>query len=611
MSESNNVFDRAGNRVLRRRLNRRRMLQASALAGVGAAGFALVGCGDDNEEEKVTAQAAQAAAQEAPAAEKPAAEAPAAAAGYAAATPSAVPPKSSKDTLVAAVASLPLGADSETSHGNPATWETIAQANDGLLKLGWTKYPFDEPPEGIGTDYVSFLSTDIQPWYLQSWEYSEDYSSCTFHIRPGVLSFNGNEYTSADQQYKIDRLYGLKAIGLFFAGFVNYDENNPIEIIDKYTFKMNSTAPQFLLMPTHANNYYGVLDSTEAKKHATADDPWAVDWAKTSNQSFGGYGLTAFEPGNQVVFTANPNYFRGVPPIKTMIYKEVPSPSNRLAAVQRGEADIAYGLSAELWIQARDQKIEKPYAAIINYIVHGFMNSTKDPFKDPRTRQAFNWATPRQDMVDIAFGGLGSPWLGVISSVYPGADRSSVPWGADPDFATAKQLLDAAGQGDGFDVTMDIDSSFDFYERIAVLMRDALTNVGVNMSINPQPTAEYAAETTGKKKTFGLWQDVYIEPDPIYNLQVPYGYGQGPGSSVNNYGLLDDPELNGLLDQGKLATTLEDRIAISKPAQKRAAELAGYLWLVEPYYTSLQRTNLQGYRVHTTVQTYYNDMYFT
>lgn len=611
MSKRFNGLDRTSNRVLRRRVSRRRMLQASALAGVGAAGFALVGCGDDDEE-AATAQADEVAAEEETGRGAELKEpAVAVAEGYAAATASAVPPKSSKDTLVAAVAALPLGADSETSHGNPATWEAIGQANDGLLKLGWRKYPFDEPPEAIGTDYVSFSADDIQPWYLQSWEYSEDFFSCTFHIRPGVLSFNGNEFTSADMQYKMDRLYGLKAIGLFFAGFMNLDVNNPIEIIDKYTFKMNSTAPQFLLMPTQANNYYGVLDSTEAKKHATEEDPWAVDWAKTGNQSFGGYGLTAFEPGNQVVFSANPNYFRGEPPIKTVVYKEIPSASNRLAAIQQGEADIAYGLPAELWLQARDQQIQKPYAAIINYIVHGFMHSQKDPFKDPRTRQAFNWATPRQDIVDSAFGGLGKPWIGVMSSIYPGADASSVPWGAEPDYTTAKQLLEAAGQGDGFDVTMDIDSSVDFYERIAVLMQDALSNIGVNMTINPQPNATYAAETTSKppEKVFGLWQDVYIEPDPIYNLHVPYGYGLR--GSVNNYALLDDPELNAILDRGLLATTLEERIAIAKEGQKRAAELSGYLWLVEPYWTNVQATNLQGYRVHTTVQTYFNDMYFT
>ena len=607
MSESFNVFDRASNRVLRRRVNRRRMLQASALAGVGAAGFALVGCGDDDDDEAATAQAEETAAEETPAAETPTK----AEEGFAAATPSAVPPKSSKDTLVAAVGALPLGADSETSHGNPATWEAIGQANDGLLKLGWRKYPFDKPAEAIGTDYVSFSSEDIQPWYLQSWENSEDFSSTTFHIRPGVLSFNGNEFTSADMQYKIDRTYGLEAIGLFFTGYLNMDVNNPIEVIDKYTFKLNSTAPQFLMVPTQANNYWGVLDSTEAKKSATEDDPWAVQWAQTNNQSFGGYGITEFEPGNQVVFTANPNYFRGEPPLKKVIYKEVPSGSNRLAAIQRGEADIVYGLPAELYIQARDEQIEKPYAAIINYIVHGFMNSQLDPFKDPRTRQAFNWATPRQDIVDSAFGGLGTPWLGVMSSIYPGADASSVPWGAQADYTTAKQLLDAAGQGDGFDVTMDIDSSVDFYERIAVLMQDALSNIDVDMGINPQANAQYSAETTSKQKTFGLWQDVYIEPDPIYNILVPYGYGQRPGSSVNNYGLLDDPELNALLDKGKLATTLDERIAIAKDAQKRAADLAGYLWLVEPYYTNVQKSNLQGYRIHTTVQTYYNDMYFT
>ena len=289
-------------RVLRRRLNRRRMLEASALTGVGAAGFARVGCGDDDDEDAAAAQAEEAA----PTSEPPAAdEAPAAAeAGYAAGTPGAAPPKSSKDTLVTVVGTLPLGVDLDTSHGNPETWEAIANVNDGVMHWGWQKYPFDKPAEGIGTDYMSFNQDDVQPWLVQSFEYNEDFSSCTFHVRPGVRSFAGNELTSADFQWKVERALGVQGIGAFFASILNLDPSNAVEVIDKYTFKYNSTGPQYLLAPVFANSYWGVMDSTEAKTHATEEDPWAVTWMQTGQKSFGAYGIEIFEPGNQVLLVA-------------------------------------------------------------------------------------------------------------------------------------------------------------------------------------------------------------------------------------------------------------------------------------------------------------------
>ena len=50
---------------------------------------------------------------------------------------------------------------------------------------------------------------------------------------------------------------------------------------------------------------------------------------------------------------------------------------------------------------------------------------------------------------------------------------------------------------------------------------------------------------------------------------------------------------------------------IAKDLQRRAIELSGFLWLVEPYFTDLQANNLQGFRWHTPLQTYFSGMYFT
>ena len=51
-------------RVSRRRLSRRTLLSVSARAGVGAAGIALVGCGDDDDDGPAAAQVAQQAQQQ-------------------------------------------------------------------------------------------------------------------------------------------------------------------------------------------------------------------------------------------------------------------------------------------------------------------------------------------------------------------------------------------------------------------------------------------------------------------------------------------------------------------------------------------------------------------
>ncbi len=610
---------------MRRRVSRRSILAASGAAGLGAAGLALVGCGDDDDDAPAVAQApaAQAPAAQAPAAQAPAAQAPAAQAPaeqapmeeqmpmeesmeFGPATHEAVPPRSSKDIAVLAVSATPIAVDPDYGHGSPQTWESWMNVFDQTIKFGWRDYPFDVG-EVNHVGYVSFENDDLLPWMQESWELSEDQTSLVINIRPGVQSSTGNELTAEDFAYRIDRAFGLGAIGAFFTQLINIDPENPYEILGRHQIKVNSTNPNGLLLPIWANSAWQVIDQVEARAAATADDEWSVEWMAQNGVGFGSIAVDTFGTGERVVFTANQNYFRGEQPITNIVYEEVPQASNRLAAVAAGEADAAYGLPGELWIQARDEAIQNPIAIKGNLIIFGFMNALREPWQDPRTRQAMNWATPRQEILDIAYGGLGVPWTTVMTSIFPGVNESVVPWGADPNVGEARALLDAAGQSDGFDVTLDYDTSVAQYERIGVLLQDAYSNIGVNVTLNPQPNGPYAAEATGKQKTFGLWQDAYIQPDPIYFLNLGYDAGLG---GINNYGQVDDPELNDMLERGSLFTDLQDRVDIATPIQERVVDLAPYIWLVEPFYTNVLNENLRGFRWHTTQETYWSDMYF-
>jgi len=623
---SESFIDKTNGKVMRRRVSRRNILAASGAVGLGAAGLALVGCGDDDDDSASVAQTgggdaaeqtstAQTSTAQTPSEQTSTAQTPAEQTataqtstddGYADSTPETVPPKSSKDIAVLAIAATPIAVDPDFGHGSPATWESWMNLLDQTIKFGWRDYPFDVGSVN-NVEYISFENDDLLPWMQESWELSEDQSSLVINIRPGVLSSTGNELTAGDFAYRIDRAFALGAIGAFFTNTITLDPNNPYEILGDHQIKINSTGPNGLLVPIWANSAWQVVDATDALANATDDDEWSVEWMAQNAIGFGGIAVETFGTGERVSFTANPNYFRGEPPIKTIVYEEVPQASNRLAAVERGEADAAYGLPGELFLQAQEEAIQNPIAVKGNLIFFGFMNALHEPFQDPRTRQALNWAAPRQEILDIAFGSLGVPWTTVMTSIFPGANEGIVPWGADPNFAEAQQLLDAAGQGDGFDVTLDYDTSVAQYERMGVLMQDAYSNVGVNVSLNPQPNGPYAAEATGKEKTFGLWQDAYIQPDPIYFLNLGYDAGLG---GINNYGQVDDPELNDLIDQAKRMTVFQDRVDIATPIQERVVDLSPYIWLVEPFYTNVLNENLRGFRWHTTQETYWSDMYF-
>src|SRR5262249_10421242 len=118
------------------------------------------------------------------------------------------------------------------------------------------------------------------------------------------------------------------------------DPKNPITVINPKTFKLNVKTPNSLTLVSLAGGDYFqvILDSTEAKKHATASDPWAKDWMTSHSASFGAYNVTSFTPASELRETVNPNFW-GKAKISNVILRVVPDPGNRLQLIKTGQVN--------------------------------------------------------------------------------------------------------------------------------------------------------------------------------------------------------------------------------------------------------------------------------
>src|SRR5439155_5543056 len=62
----------------------------------------------------------------------------------------------------------------------------------------------------------------------------------------------------------------------------------------------------------------------------------------------GPYKFVSFTPGIELVLEAFDQYWRKIPSVKRLVFKAIPDEATRLAALKRGEVDIAYGMSGAL-----------------------------------------------------------------------------------------------------------------------------------------------------------------------------------------------------------------------------------------------------------------------
>ncbi len=181
-------------RMRRSKMSRRSLLRASARAGVGAAGLALVGCGDDDDDEQSAAQAQQQADQQEAMAEQQAQQ--------------QVQEDDAQDQQAAV---------SQAQTGGPG----IAPMINAGLHLNTTGI---DPHTGTsGTDAYYF-----QPFYdylvmhdtqnnqltdislAEAWEFPDN-TTIIFSLRDGVTFHNGESFSSEDVRLNLERVTGHPA----------------------------------------------------------------------------------------------------------------------------------------------------------------------------------------------------------------------------------------------------------------------------------------------------------------------------------------------------------------------------------------------------------------
>jgi peptide/nickel transport system substrate-binding protein len=501
-----------------------------------------------------------------------------------------------KDTIIIAIPGTPQGVDLDRQSG-PQTWTMAAQ----VIELGaeWkpTTYPYAptpgaDPTKIPGFTYPDFRNQEMLPGIVKNCELNADGKTAVYHLREGVKSAAGNEFTAKDVLWRVERANALKAIGTFMQASVTANDPKQWQQVDDHTVRITSDKPMPLICSVLTNLYWYWYDSTEAKKHATPDDPWATKWASTSLVAFGPYVIRSWEAGNRVVMEANPNYWQGPPKIKRIIYQVVPESASRLALLKEGKVDLIEGVSPDEAVSLGSASNVRVAAVHGNQSIYLVMNNIKAPFDKVQVRQAINHLLPRDQIVKEIYRGLAITWEGVMPSVYPGyVEFHDYSY----DVAEAKRLLAEAGYAGGFQTTLTYSAGDPVQENIAVLLKSQLSQVGITLDLRKQPVAAHSDLVQSKKADFALWIDFPIQPDPNYDLRLFYLTG-----NAVNYQNYSDKEVDRTLEEGASIVDTAERNAFHRPAQQIINKSATLGWIAEPHYVNAMSANLEGWKWFTT-----------
>ena len=185
----------------------------------------------------------------------------------------------------------------------------------------------------------------------------------------------------------------------------------------------------------------------------------AHDITRKNPLSPGPYYIKEIIPGQQVVFEANPYYYKGQPKVKTVVWKVVPS-AQIVAALQAGEYDITVALNADLYNKVKDLKnIKVGVQDDLSYTYIGFKLGKWDKEKgevvtdpnakmaDVKLRKAMAYAIDNNLVGTKFYEGLRRNATQLMIPAFKEYYDESLK-GYTIDLEKAKQLLDEAGYKD-------------------------------------------------------------------------------------------------------------------------------------------------------------------
>ena len=503
-----------------------------------------------------------------------------------------------KDNLIIAIPGLPSGVDLDR-HVSPQTWTMAAQLFESGMEWEMGDYPFEsgkafDPTNLEGYQYpIGYTTQNTTPALFESCEEFEGGQRVVYHIQPGIMSAWGNEFTADDVIWRYNREKELPIIYALVSHLFNTDTATKTKI-DDYTVELTNDVPMPLACPGLTNFYNAWLDSKEVSRHASGDDPHSANWLATNGGGFGAYYVTEWSPGKRVIMEANPNYYKGEPVIGRITYVVVPESAGRLALLQRGEVDIAEGLSPDEINALADNESAAGVAVRGNSQMWLIANNNHEEMTDLRVRQAINYAIPRTEIVDNVYHGMAREWNGVISSVTPGYVESDA---YAFDLKKARSLLEEAGKGDGFTLELAFSAGVPEMENMAVLLQDSLGEIGISLDLKKLPVAAHADLVQSRNAQLALWIDSPIQPDSNYVMSLVYSSGD---LALVNYSNYQDDYVDAKLVEGSAIADAEERIEFHKDLQSHIREDAAFGWVVEPYFRIGVSRAITGFRWFTT-----------
>ncbi len=404
----------------------------------------------------------------------------------------------------------------------------------------------------------------VIPGLAESWDISEDGLTYTFHLHNGVTFHDGTTFTAEDAVFSLDR---ARSEGSTNAQPGLFADIASVEAADDTTLVVTLAQPN------------GSFLFNMAWGDAVMVAPESAETNATNPVGTGPFTFDEWVQGDRVELSRNPDYWGDPVALDHATFRFISDPNAAFAAMMAGDVDAFPNFPAP---ETLAQFEADPRFTVIVGSTEGetilSTNNQAEYLSDIRVREAIAHAINRQDIIDGAMFGYGTPIGTHFAPHNPDYVDLTDLSAYDPDRSRAL-LAEAGAEGITLRLMLPPPS---YARRGGEIVAAQLRDVGLNVEVTNLEWAQWL-EQVFRGHDFDLTIVSHTEPMDI-----------GIYARDDYYFQYHNPDFNAVMDELTATTDPAARSDLLHQAQRIIAEdyVNGYLFQLAK--TGVANANIAG-----------------
>lgn len=442
-------------------------------------------------------------------------------------------------------------------------------------------------------------NTNIEPCLAESWEINDAGTEYTFKLRQGVKFHDGTDFNADAVVKSVERQLPPNATSdMPYASFT-YNGVNKVEALDDYTVKFTLDSPNTPFLANLAMTLAAPIVSPTALEKNNGN-------LNEAPVGTGPFKFVSWDKGEKVTLEKNNDYWGDKAKLDKLIIKITKESSVRASELMTGEIDAMDGLDPNDVdkLKEKNMNIFSNPGMNINYI--GF-NCQREPFNNPKLREAIAHAINREELVKYLYQGYSDPANTILPSFIPGYKKDVQSYDYNPD--TAKSMLNELGLSN-LNIHMITYSPSRQYnsvggQKLAEAVQNYLSKVGITSTIDVYQWTEYKEKLQqgeGDMFFYG-WIGDNGDPDNFLSL-----LDSKEISSSLNSAKYSNPDVDSLLAKAKAMPSGDDRNQLYGQIQDIASKDSPWITLSHANQMAAYSPKVKNFSLHPTGSIFFKNV---